>query len=175
MEKLQKDLRWYFVSATLLIIIGALLSFIPSWSFPMPFLLLLILLTSCVLIGLGLRKTVFLRDARLITENEIFQTSPVMLAGEDGNPVSDPETKIVVSCFGILINSRVIWFNRKANRLWRVEIGQDFLKLVYGTKTNQKQMILLHEPINTDTMHRLAERFRVETGAKTVLPDSFHA
>ena len=84
--------------------------------------------------------------------------------------MSAPETKIVVSCFGVLINSRVIWFNRKANRLWRVEIGQNFLKLVYGTQTNQKQMTLLHEPISTDAMHRLAERFRVETGAETVFP-----
>jgi len=175
LKNIQKAMLMYFASAMLTAIAGALIVFCIPCCAPISFLPLALFLAACVLVGLGVWKTMLLRAARLITENELFQISPVMLAGADGNPVSDSETKIVVSCFGVLFNSRVVRFNRKENRLWCVEIGRDFLKLVYGTQENQKQMTLLHKPISPDTANRLAERFRVETGAETIFPDSFHA
>lgn len=174
MKKLQKAMRSYFVSAMLVTGAGILLFFCVPWGASTAFLPLPLFLTACILLGLGVWKTMLLRAARLITENGLFQISPVTLAGADGSPVSDPETEIVVSCFGVLLNSRVVRFNRRENRLWRVEIGRDSMKLIYGTQKDQKQMTLLHKPISADTARRLAERFRVETGAETIFPDSFH-
>lgn len=174
MKKLQKAMRSYFVSATLATGAGILLLLYAPCDASITLLPLPLFLTAGILLGLGVWKTMLLRAARLITENGLFQISPVTLAGADGSPVSDPETEIVVSCFGVLLNSRVVWFNRRENRLWRVEFARDSLRLVYGAQENQKQMTLLHKPISADTARRLAERFRVETGAETIFPDSFH-
>lgn len=172
MKNIQKATQVYFASATLTVAAGVLLVFcIPYRS--LITLLPLLFLAACIFIGLGVWKTILLKAARLITENGLFQISPVMLTGADRSPASDPETEIVVSCFGVLINSRVVRFNRRENRLWRVEIGRDSLKLFYGAQNDQKQMTLIHEPIDTDTARRLAERFRIETGAEIIFPDSF--
>ncbi len=171
MRKLQNAARWYLVSAALAATLAVLILCVSDgsmWSI-MPVLLLTVAIL--ILAGLGIRKAAALSKARLITENSLFQISPVKLAREDGSPSPDTEAEIVVSCFGVLADSQVIQFNMMARRLWRVELGRDCLKLIYGTKASKKQMTLLHEPMSRAAAQTMAERFRYETGAQTVFYD----
>ncbi len=132
------------------------------------FLFLLAGLTLASL-ALAFLKFRILREARLILENKLLTVR--FAAVERGADVSSAGggVEVVVSCFGILLDSRVISFNRKANRLRRVEIGRNSSAFFYGAGAQTGRTTILHEPLSGEAALRLAESFRFETGAETLL------
>ena len=87
---------------------------------------------------LALRALRTFNSARLITENELLHACPAVVKSEGAVQTGNCALEVSISCFGILLDTRVIRFNRKANRLRRVEIGRDVIVLVYGTDANRK-------------------------------------
>lgn len=135
--------------------------------------LALLAITTVVLAVLALSALRLLASARLIAENELLHICPAVNAVGGGNQPGNAAMNISVSCFGILLDSRVIRFNHKANRLRLVEIGREVIALTYGPDTQVEQMVILHPAIDDGTARSIALRFHFETGAETVLDTGF--
>ncbi len=112
-----------------------------------------------------------LKTARLIIENQILHIQPAIIdTGTCDSPIGGIE--IIISCFGILLGSRVIKFNLDGVKLKAVEIGGEFICLTYGAKDKQTQKIkILHGAIDGLEMQRIGERFRYETGVVPIIKD----
>jgi len=119
------------------------------------------ILTTILLLGFSLheyRKYVF---ARLIIENKIIH-----IEAAKAEPESQKKKclEIFVSCFGILLSSKVIKFNTEGISLKKVEIGHDYILLAYGKGEEYKTLRLLHGNINEPDLRDIIEKFRRETG-----------
>lgn len=112
-----------------------------------------------------------LRSADLIIDNQILHIRPAVVDSKECGSTGAEGIDIYLSCFGILLSSRVICFNRKSNKLSSVEIGKNFISLSYGTAQHTEKTRLLIEPINAEIMKSIAERFRFETGVVAVFTE----
>ena len=72
--------------------------------------------------------------------------------------------EIFVSCFGILLDSKIIKFNTEGISLKKVEVGHDYILLAYGKGEKYKTIRLLHSNINEPELRDIIEKFRRETG-----------
>lgn len=109
-----------------------------------------------------------LTAARLIVENQILHIQPAVLRDRDSTKESKAEScetvEMFVSCFGILLGSKVIKFNQEGIRLKAVEIGRDYLSLDYGRDTDIRNIRLLYARPDSDILAGIIEKFRYETG-----------
>lgn len=109
-----------------------------------------------------------LTAARLIVENQILHIRPAVLRERDSVKESDVEScetvEMFVSCFGILLGSKVIKFNQEGIRLKAVEIGRDYLSLDYGRDTDIHNIRLIHSIPDSAILASIIEKFRYETG-----------
>lgn len=109
-----------------------------------------------------------LTAARLIVENQILHIQPALLRERDSTKESEAapcETvEMFVSCFGILLGSKVIKFNQEGIRLKAVEIGRDYLSLDYGRDTDIHNIRLIHSIPDSAILASIIEKFRYETG-----------
>ena len=109
-----------------------------------------------------------LTAARLIVENQILHIQPAVLREHDstkGSEAASCETiEMFVSCFGILLGSKVIKFNQEGIRLKAVEIGRDYLSLDYGRDTDIRNIRLIHSRPDSAVLASIIEKFRYETG-----------
>ena len=109
-----------------------------------------------------------LTAARLIVENQILHIQPAVERVRDsmkGSEVESCETvEMYVSCFGILLGSKVIKFNQEGIRLKAVEIGRDYLSLDYGRDTDIRSIRLIHSRPDSEILAGIIEKFRYETG-----------
>ncbi len=130
--------------------------------------LLLTVGTVLLAAGFSVRQYRRLKDARLIVENQILHFQPAALdsgePGKGGKAMSEESIEVYVSCFGILIDSRIIKFNQSGVSLKEVELGKDFITLAYGTEKKPRRIKLLHGIIDDGSIAEIAERFRYETG-----------
>ncbi len=124
---------------------------------------------TVVTAAFALRALCTLKSARLIAENELLHVCPAVIRTENSIQPGSTAMEVSISCFGILLNTQVIRFNRKANRLRRVEIGRDMIVLIYGTDAQMEKTAILHEPMDRDAAQSIARQFRFETGAESVL------
>ena len=89
-----------------------------------------------------------LTAARLIVENQILNIQPAVLRERNSTKERKPEScesvEVFVSCFGILLGSKVIKFNREGIRLMAVEIEQSDLSLDYGRGMDIHNIRLIH-------------------------------
>ena len=69
-----------------------------------------------------------------------------------------------VSCFGILLGTKVIKFNQKGIQLRAVEIGKDYLSLDYGRDRDIYNIRLIHARPDSTILESIIEKFRYETG-----------
>ena len=125
--------------------------------------------------------TLFIREykkyifAQLIIENKIINIQAVKTEQKSEkvsttcSPIQDAE--IFISCFGILIGSRVIKFNIDGIHLKKVEIGNDFICIVYGKDENNDTIRLLHGVIDKQELQSIVNRFRFETGIIPTIVD----
>ena len=109
-----------------------------------------------------------LTAARLIVENQILHIQPAVLRERDSVKESDVEScetvEMFVSCFGILLGSKIIKFNQEGIRLKAVEIGRDYLSLDYGRDTDISNIRLIHSRPDSAVLADIIEKFRYETG-----------
>ena len=109
-----------------------------------------------------------LTAARLIVENQILHIQPAVLRERDSMKESEAEScetvEMFVSCFGILLGSKVIKFNQEGIRLKAVEIGRDYLSLDYGRDTDIRSIRLIHSRPDSAVLTDIIEKFRYETG-----------
>ena len=75
---------------------------------------------------------------------------------------------IIISCFVILADNRVIKYNQDGIALKAVEIGAEYITLTYGTDSVLKKTHITYERPEGWDMAAIAERFHYETG---VLPE----
>ena len=114
-------------------------------------------------------------SARLIVENQILHIQPAVQRVRDSRKESEAEScetvEMFVSCFGILLGSKVIKFNQEGIRLKAVEIGRDYLSLDYGRDTDIRSIKLIHSRPDSAVLADIIEKFRYETGiTPTITP-----
>lgn len=109
-----------------------------------------------------------LTAARLIIENQILHIQPAVLRERDSTKESEAAScetvEMFVSCFGILLGSKVIKFNQEGIRLKAVEIGRDYLSLDYGRDMDIRNIRLIHSRPDSTVLAGIIEKFRYETG-----------
>ena len=109
-----------------------------------------------------------LKAARLIIENQILHIQPAVLRVRDSTKESEAEScetvEMFVSCFGILLGTKVIKFNQEGIQLKAVEIGQDYLSLDYGRDTDIRSIRLIYSRPDSAVLGDIIEKFRYETG-----------
>jgi len=109
-----------------------------------------------------------LTAARLIVENQILHIQPAVQRVRNSMKESEAESletvEMFVSCFGILLGSKVIKFNQEDIRLKAVEIGRDYLSLDYGRDTDISNIRLIHSRPDSAVLADIIEKFRYETG-----------
>jgi len=123
---------------------------------------------SVLLLGLSIgeyKKCIF---AKLIMENKIIHIQAAKIEQKSKNiSISTAPiwgTEIFISCFGILIGSRVIKFNIDRIHLKKVEIGNDFICIVYSKNENNNTIRLLHGIMEKQELLSIINKFRHETG-----------
>lgn len=153
MKRIARHACYFFASAFVCAAALAAIIFLqpPNWK-PYAAAALAGTLITALLSGRAGEKV---KAARLIVENQILNLQPA----------------IYVSCFGILLDTRIIKFNRDGIRLLAVEIGRDYLSLDYGTDTTAQNVRLRHTGIDSDSLEDISERFRYETGIVPTIMD----
>lgn len=168
MPAIRKRVR-LFVAATALIAAGCILAALgavfhasEAWFF------MFFGLPGTVLLSFFLiREFKRLQDAQLILDNRILHIRPVTGSAEtSGRQSADGGFRIdfFVSCFGLLLDSKIIKFNQEGIRLKDVEIGRDYISLSYGTDKKTQKARLLLAAVDSRELTRIAEKFRYETG-----------
>lgn len=116
-----------------------------------------------------------LTASRLIVENQILHIQPAVFRERDGRKeieIQPCETvEMFVSCFGILMGSKIIKFNQEGIQLKTVEIGRDYLSIDYGTDTDIRNIRLIHARPNSAALTDIIEKFRYETGVVPIITE----
>ena len=123
--------------------------------------------TLALALFLAARKK--LMTARAIVESAVICIEPAVICGQ-GQAAKEEEGLredfgIYVSCFGILLGTKLIKFNQDGIWLRAVEIGADSISFGYGASSEELQTIrLLYSRPSEDTLADVMESFRKETG-----------
>ena len=110
-----------------------------------------------------------LTTGRLIWDNQILQ---IPVAKLDGTLLNDMQ--MVISGFGILMNSKVIRFNQDGIKLLSVKIGADSIGLRYGAGERIHEATLLFQSLEKEKLQAIIEAFRYETGVEPELGDDMY-
>lgn len=112
--------------------------------------------------------------AMLIMDNKIMH---IQIAREEcsdnrpGVPATTRDIGIVISCFGVLIDTNAFKFNIDSIKLKGVEIGRETICLYYGAEKVTKKIEILHGTIDEQEMQSYVDRFCYETGITPVVRD----
>lgn len=132
---------------------------------PLFILMLLILPVLFILFILGYRKY---KDAVLILENEILHIQVAKIEQKTSKSTAYALTangiEVCISCFGVMLDSKIIKFNRDKITLNSVEIRQDSISFVYGSEGVSERLTILHGVLNKEQILSIVNRFRYETG-----------
>jgi len=116
-----------------------------------------------------------IKAARLIIENQIMYIRPLVLQIERNGKTYELFARdfmeIFVSCFGILLDSKIIKFNQNGVHLKKVELGHSFIALTYGTNLKTQTTSILHSETENSVLLKIAEKFRYETGITPSIVD----
>jgi len=124
-------------------------------------------LISGLLAALSLQEYKIYKVAELIVENRIMHIKATEIEQQAYGICSflcTEDLEFFISCFGILLGSKVIKFNLGGIDLKEVKIGSDFISFVYGTGKEIQSIKLLHGIIGEQELKLITERFRYETG-----------
>jgi len=113
--------------------------------------------------------------AKLIIENKILhiETAKINQISNDTSISTSgiEDFEVFISCFGILLGSKVIKFNIDGISLKKVEIGADFIYLIYGRDKKNESILLLHKTIEKPELLSIIDMFRHETGITPIVVD----
>jgi hypothetical protein len=116
--------------------------------------------SSCLMIWENGR----MEAAKLISENRILHICAATVMDGEKNNHSGIGFEVFVSCFGILLNDKVIKFNQDRIQLKRIEIEQNYIILTYGAKRKTRTIRLLHPELDENEIRRITDKFHYETG-----------
>ena len=110
-----------------------------------------------------------LMTAKTIADSAVICIQPAVICGRADEEKDKEELRenfgIYVSCFGILLGTKIIEFNQNGVWLKNVEIGQDYILFGYGASGDQLQNIrLLYSRPDEAALADIIENFRKETG-----------
>lgn len=166
MKKIARYARC-FLAASIFCAVAFALALIlqpPNWKSYAVVVLTAVLIATFLFFNMNQRLTA----ARLIVENQILHIQPAVIRERDSMKESEAEScetvEMYVSCFGILLGSKVIKFNQEGIRLKAVEIGRDYLSLDYGRDTDIRSIRLIHSRPDSEILAGIIEKFRYETG-----------
>ena len=136
----------------------------PNWKL-FTFLVLACTLITIVLFGKVRNK---IRTASLIIENQILHIQPaifqVIEEGRVTESFQDESIEVFISCFGILLGSRIIKFNQEGVHLKAVDLGGDYLSLTYGKQKKIQVTKFLYEKFSDNELAKIITKFQYETG-----------
>ena len=113
------------------------------------------------------------RMVKLILDNVILfiQSASVeentIDCGYNGLPVDG--LGIYISCFGILMDSKIIKFNIDDISLKSVKINQRYLYIIFGNDNKISQIRIIYGDMNKEEIQNFIERFNFETGITPVI------
>ena len=174
--KVLKQKAYFLLSAVILWVVAAVFIFIWNnfslrsniWMF-----LSAMLTVTVVLAVTTIREYKKLKIARLIVENQILYICPAMIDGFNKNKKEATSSleviEVFISCFGILLDWRIIKFNQNGIHLKAVEIERDFISITYGTDKRTKSIRLLHAAIESRELECIVQKFRYETGIVPII------
>jgi len=115
-----------------------------------------------------------LKDVKDIIETTVIHIPFAVINAQSAEEKEEAEkihknTSIYVSCFGILIGTQVIKFNRDGVKLKAVEIGKNYISFDYGAGADTHNIRLLYSKPGEDELAELVEEFRKVTGVIPVL------
>lgn len=176
MKSIRQRLYFYAAAATLGVVACVLIFIKAVVSGHNAEIMLTVVITVTILLtGFSAREYKRLKAARLIIENQILHIQPAVIdAGDRGKEAVDSPSKTIevfISCFGILLDSKIIKFNQEGVHLKNVEIGRDFICLTYGTDRRTQKTRLLHAQIDNRELNNIVEKFRYETGVVPIITD----
>lgn len=115
--------------------------------------------------GLAFRQSLRLKAAQLITDNQILHINAAeILEVGTGSLDAGEDIEVFISCFGILLNDKIIKFNQEGIQLKSVEIDRVHILLTFGSSKRTRKIRLLYEKMDDEEMMRIVEKFRYETG-----------
>lgn len=107
-------------------------------------------------------------DANLIVENQILKVNILefYVFSSDNVYTKSPEKAIeaFISCFGILVDDRVINFNRDGIYIKSIELSSSYITFSYGTDSKTEFIRLIIAMSDKMDLKSLAERLHYETG-----------
>jgi len=132
-----------------------------------------ILLISILFLTLFIREYKKFIYAKLIMDNKIIhiQAAEIEKKSKKHNlkAASTKNMDIFISCFGILLGSKVIKFNTQGISLKKIEISNDLIFITYGKEEAYEIIKLLHGVLNEKDLQNIIEQFRHETGIIPVI------
>ena len=135
--------------------------------------LVLVLLVTALQIGLLVREFGRYKAAKLIMENKIMYIKAAQIEGgafdKSNTSLQIGGIEVYISCFGILLHSRVIKFNIDKVRLKAVDFSNEFICLTYGTNKTIQKIRILHGAIGKEELQCFIKKFRYETGVVPVI------
>lgn len=121
-------------------------------------------LTTVIITGfLFVKAKANVQAAQLIIENQILHIQPAIFIDQDES------IEVYVSCFGILLESRIIKFNQEGILLKAVELGRGYITLTYGRDRRTQSIKLICADISDDQLQAIIRRFCYETGVVPVI------
>lgn len=177
MKKIEHRLI-FLIAVSSMGLLGVIAVFIRDMTFKRtyidPILFTAVFLTA-ILFGLLARGYGRLKTARLIVDNKILYINAVQIekavSGHNSTLIFVDGMEVFISCFGILIGSKIIKFNMDSIRLKEVEIGCEYISLFYGTDRKTQKVSLLHGSMDMKEIESINGRFSYETG---VIPVVMH-
>jgi hypothetical protein len=85
------------------------------------------------------------------------------------NKSVNKDIEVFISCFGILIDTKMIKFNLDGVLLKKIQLSDRYITLSYGRENTDERIRILHETLTIYEMIRIIESFRYETGVTPVL------
>ena len=109
---------------------------------------------------------VFLGSAGIwITANKLIRAGLIL-----DNQIIDAGA--IISCFGILINGKVIPFNQQGIRLKSIEISNTNIFITYGSDKKTDQIEQQYDWKEMEEIQAIAEKFRYETGISAQIKEA---
>lgn len=117
-----------------------------------------------MLLALSIRQFKLYKIANLILDNEILYVDIVETA--------NIQLKACVSCFGILIGSKVIKYNMGGVDLKEINIDDKYLNISVAKGKKTENIKVLYGNMNKEELHRFIYKFNFETG---IMPKLKHS
>lgn len=145
------SLYLYIIALAILLFVS--IGIVMGYFYPKMVFLLSSFSLSTIMAVLVIREYSRLKVASLIIENQIIQISPTRF----------------ISCFGILLGSKIIKFNQAGIKLMTVEIGLATISLRYGRDNKVNKITLPFEKLDEKEIVDIIQKFSYETGIRPTM------